>query len=78
MAHWVRSLPSIHEDGGSIPGLAQWVGNPGIAAHDSVGQGWGSDLVLLWCTPAAAAPIGSLGWELPYAAGAHPHPQNQP
>ena len=32
----------------------------------------GLDLVLLWlwCRPAAVAPIRSLAWELPYAAGA--------
>ena len=37
-----------------------------------VGHGCGSDLKLLWLwhRPAAAAPIGSLAWEPPYAAGA--------
>jgi len=35
-----------------------------------VGRRCSSDLVLLWCTLAAAAPIRSLAWELPYAAGA--------
>ena len=37
-----------------------------------VGHIWGSDLVLrwLWCRPAAAAPIGPLAWEPPYAVDA--------
>ena len=38
----------------------------------SVGHRHGSDSVLLWlwCTPAAAALIQPLAWELQYAAGA--------
>ena len=45
-----------HEVAGSIPDLAQWV----------------SDLALLWLwhRPAATAPMRSLAWGLPYAAGA--------
>ena len=37
-----------------------------------VGRRQGLDPVLLWlwCRPAAAAPIGPLAWELPYAVGA--------
>ena len=35
-----------------------------------VGHRHGSDLTLLWCRPAAVAPIQPLAWEPPYATGA--------
>ena len=34
-----------------------------------LGRGRSSDPVLLWCRPAAVAPIRPLAWELPHAAG---------
>ena len=42
----------------------------GIAANCSVGHRRGLDLALLWCRPAATAPIRPLAWELPHAKGA--------
>ena len=56
MAQRVKNPTSIHEDTGSIPGLAPWVKN--------------LVLLWLWCRPAAAVLIRPLAWEPPYATGA--------
>ena len=55
---WLSRL-RIHEDSGSILGLAQGVKRFGAAASCGIGRRLGLDLVLLWlwCSPAAVAPI---------------------
>ena len=56
---------------GLIPGLTHSVGQgSGIAVSYGVGHRHGSDLVLLWCRPAAAAPIWPVAWESPCFKGA--------
>ena len=61
----------IHEDAGSIPVPASGL-RIGVAVSCGVGCRHTSDLALLWQWHklAAAAPIGPLAWEPPYAVGA--------
>ena len=46
-----------HEVAGSIPGLAWWVKDLGVAVSCGVGRRHGLDPVLLWYRTTAVAPI---------------------
>ena len=69
MAQWLTNATRNHEVAGSVPALAQWVNDPGVAVSCGVGHRHGSDLVLLWLWRrlVAIAPIRPLAWERPYA-----------
>ena len=62
---------SIHEDVGSVPGLAQWGKKSGLAVSCGVARRCSSDPTMLWLwrKPAAVALIRPPAWELPYALG---------
>ena len=66
----VMNPTRIHEDAGSVPGLAKRGEGSSVTVSCGVGRCC-CDLVLLWLWRrlADAAQIQPLAWELPYTAG---------